>query len=40
MQEIIKNGFKRNDVLMWSAVAAGILWTANGVLNIIDKGVQ
>ena len=38
MQETIKNGFKRNDVLMWSAVAACILWTANGVLNIIDKG--
>lgn len=38
MQEIIKNGFKRNDVLMWSAVAAGILWTANRVLNIIDGG--
>ena len=33
MQELFKKGFKRNDVLMWSAVAACGLWIANAVMN-------
>lgn len=33
MQSMLKKGFQRNDVLMWSAVAACGLWIANAIMN-------
>ena len=34
-QELFRKGFQRNDVLMWSAVAACGLWIANAAMNTV-----
>ncbi len=35
MQKLFKKGFQRDDMLIWSAVAAGRLWIANAVMNTV-----
>jgi hypothetical protein len=38
MHNTLKKGFQRNGVLLWSTVAACLLWTANAVMNISASG--
>ena len=38
MHNTLKKGFQRNDVLVWSTVAACLLWIANAVMNISASG--
>ena len=37
MQELLKNGFQKDSMLMGSALAGSILWMINGVFNLIAK---
>ena len=38
MHDTLKKGFQRNDVLLWSTVAACVLWIANAAMNISASG--
>ncbi len=38
MHDTLKKGFLRNDVLVWSAVAACLLWLVNAAMNISVSG--